>query len=153
MSLDPAEPPIPDDPEEEIIPYVGPPKLLPVAIKTGEEDYECIGAIKCKLYRFKDEEWKQRGQGILKFLQHKETKKCRIIMRQDATYFIRANHLVQETIVKSMFHQFGYEWIGQDNSDGEIKVEQFCVKLENEEDFNKFYQYYEECRIFNKDED
>lgn len=33
-------------------------------------------------------------------------------MRQDATYFIRANHLVEEIIVKSMFHQYGYEWIG-----------------------------------------
>ncbi|CAD8174451.1 unnamed protein product [Paramecium pentaurelia] len=153
MSLDPAEPPIPEDPEEEIIPYVGPPKLLPVAIKTGEEDFELLMTFKCKLYRFRNEEWKQRGQGILKFLKHQETKKCRILMRQDATYFIRANHLVSETIVKSMFHQFGYEWIGQDHSDGETKLEQFSVKLESEEDFDKFYQQYEECRILNKDED
>lgn len=58
MSLDPAEPPIPEDPEEEIIPYVGPPKLLPVAIKTGEEDFELLMTFKCKLYRFRNEEWK-----------------------------------------------------------------------------------------------
>ncbi|CAD8112823.1 unnamed protein product [Paramecium sonneborni] len=153
MSFDPAEPPIPDDPEEEIIPYVGPPKLLPVVIKTGEEDEQCLKIFKCKLFRFKDNEWKQRGQGILKFLKHNETNKCRILMRQDATFFIRANHLVTEIITKSMFHQYGYEWIGKDKSDGEIKLEQFCVKLENEEDYDQFYHYYEECRIQNKDED
>lgn len=44
MSFDPAEPPMPDDPEEEIIPYVGSPKLKPVAYKTGEEDENCLGS-------------------------------------------------------------------------------------------------------------
>jgi hypothetical protein len=63
MSIDAALAPFPDDPEEEIIPYVGPPKLLPVVVKTGEEDEECLASFKCKLYRFCDE-WKVR---ILQF--------------------------------------------------------------------------------------
>ena len=42
MSLNPAEVNIPEDPEEEIIPFVGPPKLLPVVTKTGEEDEDCL---------------------------------------------------------------------------------------------------------------
>ena len=46
-----------------------------------------------------------------------------------------------------MFHQFGFEWFGMDKSDGENKIEQFCVKLDNQEDYDKFYQIYEECRI------
>lgn len=50
--------PFPDDPEEEIIPYVGPPKLLPVVLKTGEEDEVCLASFKCKIYRYKDDEWK-----------------------------------------------------------------------------------------------
>ena len=50
---------------------------------------------KCKLYRFDNEnnEWKERGIGIVKLLQHKENKKVRLLMRQDKTLKIRANHI------------------------------------------------------------
>ena len=58
MSIDAALAPFPDDPEEEIIPYVGPPKLLPVVVKTGEEDEEEVAKFRAKLYRFADGQWK-----------------------------------------------------------------------------------------------
>jgi hypothetical protein len=50
---------------------------------------------KCKLYRFEaaGNEWKERGLGVVKLLQHKENKKIRLLMRQEKTLKIRANHI------------------------------------------------------------
>ena len=50
---------------------------------------------KTKLYRFDQDsgEWKERGIGMAKLLQHKENKKVRMLMRQEKTLKIRANHL------------------------------------------------------------
>ena len=49
---------ITEDPEEELIPYVGPPKLLPVPLKAAEEDENIIESFDCKLYRLSGGEWK-----------------------------------------------------------------------------------------------
>ena len=50
---------------------------------------------KTKLYRFDADsgEWKERGIGQAKLLQHKENKKIRMLMRQEKTLKIMANHL------------------------------------------------------------
>jgi hypothetical protein len=50
---------------------------------------------KCALYRFEGDsnEWKQRGAGVVKLLQHSANKKVRLLMRQDKTLKIRANHI------------------------------------------------------------
>lgn len=49
---------------------------------------------RAKLFRFvKDSnEWKERGTGEVRLLQHKETKKIRLLMRRDQTLKICANH-------------------------------------------------------------
>ncbi|KAJ9510869.1 hypothetical protein QJQ45_027726 [Haematococcus lacustris] len=56
---------------------------------------------KCKLYRNFSiaNEWKERGVGVCKLLQHKENKKVRLLMRQDKTLKIRANHIGQSVTV------------------------------------------------------
>lgn len=52
---------------------------------------------KCKLYRFDKEsgsgEWKERGVGQVRLLEHKGNKKIRLLMRQEKTLKIRANHI------------------------------------------------------------
>lgn len=50
---------------------------------------------KCKLYRFDADaaEWKERGVGQARLLEHKENKKIRLLMRQEKTLKIRANHI------------------------------------------------------------
>ena len=41
-------------------------------IATGEEDEDEIYSQRSKLYRFRDGEWKERGIGNAKLLQHKD---------------------------------------------------------------------------------
>lgn len=46
------------------------------------------------MFRFDKEnsEWKERGTGDVKFLQHKQSKRIRLVMRRDKTHKICANH-------------------------------------------------------------
>ena len=60
---------------------------------TGEEAEECIFKMRCKLYRMRDEQWKERGTGNCKLLRHKESKKIRFVMRQEKTLKPVANFI------------------------------------------------------------
>lgn len=50
---------------------------------------------RAKLFRFHkdDMEWKERGTGDVRFLEHKENKKIRLVMRRDKTLKVCANHI------------------------------------------------------------
>jgi hypothetical protein len=50
---------------------------------------------KCKLYRFdsNSNEWKERGIGQVRLLRHKANERIRLLMRQEKTLKIRANHI------------------------------------------------------------
>jgi hypothetical protein len=68
---------------------------------TGEESEECIFKVRCKLYRMRNDEWKERGTGNMKFLRHKESKKIRFVMRQEKTLKPVANFLSNITFSES----------------------------------------------------
>lgn len=38
---------------------------------TGEEQEECIFRVRAKLYRWRDDQWKERGTGNAKLLRNK----------------------------------------------------------------------------------
>jgi len=67
-----------------------------VPVKTNEEDEEVLFKLRSKLFRFVTEsnEWKERGTGDVRLLQHKESKKIRLVMRRDKTLKVCANHLL-----------------------------------------------------------
>ena len=50
---------------------------------------------RAKLFRFEKatNEWKERGTGDVRLLQHAESKKIRLVMRRDKTLKVCANHL------------------------------------------------------------
>ncbi|MFM7855324.1 MAG: hypothetical protein ACKO96_26210, partial [Flammeovirgaceae bacterium] len=52
--------------------------------------------MRARLYRWRSEEWKERGTGELKLLRHKSTKKIRCILRQDKTLKPACNFLIVE---------------------------------------------------------
>jgi len=56
------------NPEEEVTGDWAQVNLPEVPVVTGEEDDECINSFRCKLYRWRNQEWKERGIGEMKFL-------------------------------------------------------------------------------------
>ena len=59
--------------------------------------------MRCKLYRIRDEQWKERGIGNCKLMRHKETKKIRFIMRQEKTFKPVANFLCKLSTISCSF--------------------------------------------------
>ncbi|GJV79625.1 Ran-binding protein 1 homolog a-like protein [Tanacetum coccineum] len=134
-----------EDTGAQIAPIV---KLEEVAVTTGEEDEYAILDLKAKLYRFDKEgnQWKERGAGSVKFLKHKKTEKVRLVMRQSKTLKICANHLILPTM--SVQEHAGNEkscvWHASDFSDGEVKVELFCIRFGSIENCKKFMETFTE---------
>ena len=70
------------NPEEEVIGEYKPLVDLPdVKTETGTEEEECLLELRCRFYRWDDNQWKERGTGSTKFLKHKESKLTRVILR------------------------------------------------------------------------
>ena len=86
------------DPEKEVLGDFKPTIELPeIQTVTGEEQEEELTKFRVKLYRWRDAQWKERGVGDFKLMKHKENLRIRVIMRQDKTGKVVANH-------NSIFH-------------------------------------------------
>ena len=68
-------------------------ELENVKTKSGEENLECIMKIRVKLFRWRDEQWKERGIGNAKLMRDRAEKRIRFIMRQEKTLKPVANFL------------------------------------------------------------
>ena len=136
------------NPEEEIA--EGNWKLidLPDAeVKSGEEETEEIFNVRSKLYRWRDDQWKERGIGQAKILKHKETGKYSFILRQDQTmklmafFYIYGKGLCSlqklQTADKSFF------WSCLDFSEGAAKLEKFCLRMKTAEEVEQFQKFFE----------
>mmetsp|Transcript_11006 Transcript_11006/g.30181 ORF Transcript_11006/g.30181 Transcript_11006/m.30181 type:complete len:254 (-) Transcript_11006:383-1144(-) len=128
-------------------------QLDEVETSTGEEDEDALLELKCKLYRYDgaSNEWKERGLGVVKMLQHKENKKVRLLMRQDKTLKIRANHIVMPG-VKLQEHagnDKAWVWSTVDFAEEAQKVELFAVRFGSVEKAQEFKAKFEEAQEIN----
>jgi hypothetical protein len=110
---------------------------------TGEELEECIFKLRCKLYRLRDEQWKERGTGNCKLMRHKESKKIRFIMRQEKTLKPVANFIGKGTLINRFIVQDSplcelipmknndkaYIWSCNDCSEEEPKLEKLAARF------------------------
>ncbi|XP_010247368.1 PREDICTED: ran-binding protein 1 homolog b-like [Nelumbo nucifera] len=123
-------------------------KLEEVAVTSGEEEEDVLLDLKSKLYRYDKEgsQWKERGTGTVKLLNHRGTGKVRLVMRQSKTLKICANHLVLPSI--SIQEHAGNDksclWHAKDFSEGEVKDELFCIRFASIENCKKFKEMVEE---------
>ena len=60
---------------------------------SGEENLECIMKIRAKLFRWRDEQWKERGIGNAKLMRDRAEKQVRFVMRQEKTLKPVANFI------------------------------------------------------------
>lgn len=121
-------------------------------VTTGEEEEETTYCQRSKLYRWvpnsSDEgpagEWKERGTGEAKLLKHKKSNKIRLLMRQEKTGKIVANHYIVDGVEPyySLRPVAGSDktwlWMAQDFSENEVSIEQFALKFGNVEKAKEF---------------
>ena len=109
-------------------------------VVTGEEEEELIFKAKARLFRFRDGQWKERGSGDLKLLRDKKTRQIRLLMRQDKTLKIVANHYLQDKPLCELAPMAGQEkanlWVANDFSEGKSIQEKFAVRFTTVECMN-----------------
>jgi Ran-binding protein 1 len=67
--------------------------LPKVQVKTGTEQLECVFKMRVKLYRVRDEQWKERGVGNCKLMRDRAQRRIRFLMRQEKTLKPVANFI------------------------------------------------------------
>merc|ERR1712004_221306 len=68
--------------------------LEEIKVETGEENYKSLFSARCKLFRYVDSQWKERGVGDLKIQESNDDGKFRILMRRDQVMKLCANHII-----------------------------------------------------------
>jgi hypothetical protein len=105
----------------------------PESVPNVDTEEDEIFAEKAILFRFSSErtEWLTRGCGLLKILKHKDTGIYRILMRQNQTYKVRANHQIPYlgTLRLSPGSNRQFLWTAFDYSDNEEARELFAVRF------------------------
>lgn len=142
----------PESPDVHFEPVV---TLEKVDVKTNEENEEVLFKVRAKLFRFDGEakEWKERGTGDVKFLQHKETKKVRLLMRRDKTLKVCANHIIAPEYVLKPNVGSDRSWVyacTADIAEGEPEAFTFAVRFGNKENADKFKEEFEKAQAINK---
>ncbi|KPI93429.1 E3 SUMO-protein ligase RanBP2 [Papilio xuthus] len=123
---------------------------LPAEVKvtTGEEDEVVIFSARAKLFRFVDKQWKERGLGEMKLLQHNKTGKVRVLMRREQIHKICANHIIlPEMEIKPMMNETkAYFWVANDFAEETVIFEKFCIRFKTAEIAKQFYDTFEKAR-------
>ena len=143
------------NPEEEV--KINPTQactLAKVEIKTGEEDEDVIYKARGRIYRFRENEWKERGTGDMKLLRHKTDKRIRFILRQDKTLKIVANFIIQDKPLCDLKPHQGsdkmFYFLANDCSEETPVIEKFVIKLGNAEKAKLFKKNFDDAQVFNK---
>jgi len=125
-----------------------------VEVKTNEEDEEVLFKQRSKLFRFATEsnEWKERGTGDARLLQHKESKKIRLVMRRDKTHKVCANHLVTSDmkLQPNIGSDRSWVWkVAADYSEDPPTSETLAIRFANSDLANDFKKAFEDAQRSN----
>ncbi|KAI0053044.1 hypothetical protein FA95DRAFT_1509484 [Auriscalpium vulgare] len=125
-----------------------------VETKTNEEDETAIFKMRAKLFRFDSgsNEWKERGTGEVRLLQHKETKKVRLVMRRDKTLKVCANHLVSSEMKLQPNIGSDRSWVWKvlaDYSESPPTAETLAIRFANSDNAGQFKTAFEQAQSSN----
>jgi Ran-binding protein 1 len=127
-------------------------ELTEVETKTGEEDERVIFKIRSKLFRFDKgmAEWKERGTGDVRLLQHKANKKIRLLMRREKTLKICLNHFVNVAAELSENVGSDRSWVfhAVDYADGQRDEAMLAIRFANPENAELFKKFYNSARDY-----
>jgi len=140
-----------EEAEREVeIDYVPQCHLETIQTSNNEENEDAIFKMRAKLFRFdkKEKEWKERGVGDVRFMEHKESHKIRILMRQEKTLKVRLNHYVVPGIELSELNGSDRAWMWScpmDYSEEEPQPDIFAIRFANHENALKFKDAFEDA--------
>ncbi|KAF8506026.1 RanBP1 domain-containing protein [Russula emetica] len=122
-----------------------------VVTKTNEEDETVIFKLRSKLFRFSSEgnEWKERGTGDARLLQHKETQKIRLVMRREKTLKVCANHLISADmkLQPNIGSDRSWVWkVAADYSEEPPTSETLAIRFANADLAAQFKKAFEDAR-------
>jgi len=125
-------------------------RLETVKTSNNEENEDAIFKMRAKLFRFDKEakEWKERGVGDVRFMEHKETHKIRILMRQEKTLKVRLNHYVVPGLELNEMGSSDRAWMWNcpmDYSEEEPQPDIFAIRFANHENALKFKDAFEDA--------
>lgn len=133
------------DPRPDFKPII--PLPAEVEVKTGEENEDVMFSERCKLFRFTEKEWKERGIGNIKILKNKDTGKFRILMRREQIHKLCANHAItSELELKMTEKETQLIWAANDFSDEQMQLEKFLVRFKHIDQAKKFKEKFEEAK-------
>ena len=113
--------------------------MKPIEVKSGEEDEDLLFEHRCKLYRFRDKEYKERGVGNIKVLKNRTTGKGRLIMRRELINLVCLNLWSCKKVDRVRDTQVRFA--GMDASDDEPEVTVFLAKFRTQELTDTFYSH------------
>ena len=120
----------------------------------ADEGEEALFQEKAILYRFDkaNNEWKERGVGVMKILKNKESSRCRILMRRNQTFKVCANHFVlpHMDLKPNNGSDRALMWSAVDFADGEESHDVLSVKFKNAEIANQFKKSFGDAKEVNK---
>merc|ERR1712226_424461 len=104
-----------------------------------------MGKMRSKLFRFDSAptppEWKERGTGDVRLLQHKQNKIIRLLMRREKTLRICANHFIRPWMILKPMKGSDRAFVWQvhaDFADEETKTEVLAIRFANADNASKF---------------
>eukprot|EP00529_Nitzschia_sp_RCC80_P036499 CAMPEP_0113466524 /NCGR_PEP_ID=MMETSP0014_2-20120614/14315_1 /TAXON_ID=2857 /ORGANISM="Nitzschia sp." /LENGTH=198 /DNA_ID=CAMNT_0000358747 /DNA_START=65 /DNA_END=657 /DNA_ORIENTATION=+ /assembly_acc=CAM_ASM_000159 len=129
-------------------------QLEEIEVKTGEEEEEVLHSVRAKLFIYDEtlldqgtgnKTWKERGIGDAKILRHKEHQKSRILMRQEKTMKIIANHALDPriTLEPNVGSDRSWVWSAFDFAEGELKETVFALRFKDSDIANAFKEKFE----------
>ncbi|KAK3863579.1 hypothetical protein Pcinc_000078 [Petrolisthes cinctipes] len=135
-------------------PYFEPVVNLPeISVTTNEEEEEVMVKLRCKLFRYNASEtpgeWKERGTGDVKILRNASKKTVRLLMRQDKTLKIRANHYITPFMELKPNCDSDRAWVWSvvaDFADEEPKRECLAIKFANAENARVFKEAFYDAK-------
>ena len=117
-------------------------------LRTGEEGEKELFNKHTMLFRFDNNQWKERGKGDIKILFNEETNKYRIIMRRVQVKKLCCNHFISSEMNLKPLPKSENCWLWHTNSDSseeEPRPETLAAKFKKIEFSNEFKRVFEQC--------
>eukprot|EP00727_Mastigamoeba_balamuthi_P007581 m51a1_g3443 putative ran spi1 binding protein (187) ;mRNA; f:660479-661561 len=118
--------------------------------RTNEEDEEAIFKMRAKLFRFDaaNKEWKERGLGDVRLMQHKESHKVRILMRREKILKICLNHIVSPMLKlqENAGSDRSWVWTAMDFAEVPATQETLAIRFGSPENAKAFKAAFEDAQ-------